>query len=444
MDVKRILPVVLIVLLASACHKDNGPCLTCPPPYTQSILLDTLSIEPAAVVFQVSTRDSTHLGAVQLYRDSVSVFSKTIVSIDTTIIDTSLLPLHHYRYKAFRLMGNTPIDSSAAIVLTTMDTTSHNFTWEIDTLGEVESSWLNDVAIINDTLAYAVGEIYVAGQPYNIARWDGHAWNLSTLNFIYDYGTGYAQAVAVYAFGPTDVLVSAGASVMHWNGQHWTNLDYLYHSQGNILIGSVYRMWGTSVNDLYGVGLQGSILHWDGMNWQTIASGTTLDIQDIWGATDTKTGDQQIICVVSNKYTNSGMELLRISGGSAGVISDNGLPWSLSGIWFLPGKYYWVVGDGVYRKRFSIATIPWQGGANIVTTHYTFGVRGNDINDLVATGGQGEIVHFNGSTWTSYFASTRLGYGNYYSVAIRGNLIVAVGEDSPRGAIAIGKRNPAK
>ena len=41
------------------------------------------------------------------------------------------------------------------------DTTSHNFLWTLDTLGDGNSSTLYDVAIINDTLAYAVGEISV-------------------------------------------------------------------------------------------------------------------------------------------------------------------------------------------------------------------------------------------------------------------------------------------
>jgi hypothetical protein len=45
------------------------------------------------------------------------------------------------------------------------DTTSHNFTWHIDTLGNFgSSSSFNDVAIINDSLAYAVGEIFFARQ----------------------------------------------------------------------------------------------------------------------------------------------------------------------------------------------------------------------------------------------------------------------------------------
>ena len=41
------------------------------------------------------------------------------------------------------------------------DTTSHNFTWQTFTFGEHSSSTLYDVAIINDSSIWAVGEIYM-------------------------------------------------------------------------------------------------------------------------------------------------------------------------------------------------------------------------------------------------------------------------------------------
>ena len=46
------------------------------------------------------------------------------------------------------------------LLLTTLDTTSHDFSWKTFTFGGGGGSVLNDVAIVNDTLAYAVGEIY--------------------------------------------------------------------------------------------------------------------------------------------------------------------------------------------------------------------------------------------------------------------------------------------
>ncbi len=447
--------ILLTILLGISCHKDNGPCLTCPPPYTQSILLDTLSIESAAVVFQVSTMDSTHLGAVQLYRDSVSVFSKTILSIDTTIIDTVLLPAHHYRYKAFRLTGNTPIDSSAAIVLTTMDTTSHNFTWEIDTLGDGNSSVLNDVAIVNDTLTYAVGEIYKQDSsglfetaPYGVAVWNGRTWQLEQLHAPGPTPGSAASILAplrgLFAFSPTDVWL-AGGGVFHWNGQSQTVTPYWINSfPGNpnpILWGGAVKLWGTSSTDLYAVATAGGIAHYDGHAWQEIYSGTTLDIQDIWGSRNQKTGEWEILAVAGNYYVNNERKILQITGTTATALSDSGINWALNGLWFSPGKQYWVVGTGLWEKRPNINALRWNGGPNVITTYTTNRIRGTEINDIFFCGAYGDLFHFNGVSWHSYRSETNLSSGQYVSIAVSGNEVFAVGEDNPRAVVARGKRN---
>ncbi len=67
------------------------------------------------------------------------------------------------------------------------DTTSHAWTFTITMLGGASGSALYDVAIVNDTMAYAVGEIYSDSSvqfgypPSVIAKWDGTAWNSSPL-----------------------------------------------------------------------------------------------------------------------------------------------------------------------------------------------------------------------------------------------------------------------
>ncbi len=449
---KKILPVVLLLLLASACHNDNGPCLSCPPPYTQSILLDTLSIEPAAVVFQVSTRDSTHLGVVQLYRDSVSVFSKTILSIDTTIIDTALLPAHHYRYKAYRLTGSTPIDSSAAVVLTTMDTTSHNFTWEIDTLGGASSSMFNDVVIINDTTVIAVGQVYVFDStgsvdltPYSIAKWNGRTWELKRLYATLPaLGTNPALLVpltGVFAFSPTDVWL-AGGGVFHWDGQSQTVTPYWINSfPGNpnaILWGGAVKLWGTSSTDLYAVATAGGIAHYDGHTWQEIYSGTTLDIEDIWGSRNQKANDWEIIAVASNIDLNNGKEVLRINSNTATAIPDSGLPWSLTGIWFSTNQAYYIVGDGIFFERS--LNQPWRSLHQGLTTYYTGAIQAAGINDVAIVGAFGVALHYNGSSWRNYQSQTGLASGSWGAVRIEENLMIAVGQDFDKAVVLIGRR----
>jgi len=54
-----------------------------------------------------------------------------------------------------------------------MDTTSHNFIWEIDTLG-IGGSYLNDVAIIDENNIWVVGNIETDTATYNAAHWDGN------------------------------------------------------------------------------------------------------------------------------------------------------------------------------------------------------------------------------------------------------------------------------
>ena len=72
-----------------------------------------------------------------------------------------------------------------------MDTTSHNFTFEMITFGgQIGSSVLFDVAIINENNIWAVGEIWIADTSqlgytkYNAVHWDGNSWELKRITSI--------------------------------------------------------------------------------------------------------------------------------------------------------------------------------------------------------------------------------------------------------------------
>jgi len=109
------------------------------------------------VWLQISTRNSIH-SRIVLTRDTVTLDTLILTTNEMTFVDENLLPSHRYVYTALLLDGG----KSAQTIAETMDTTSHDFSWQIYTLGDgTGSSCLYDVAIINDTLAYAVGEIYI-------------------------------------------------------------------------------------------------------------------------------------------------------------------------------------------------------------------------------------------------------------------------------------------
>ncbi len=316
-----------------------------------------------------------------------------------------------------------------------LDTTSHNFIFTQCTFGgQGGSSYFKDVAILDDGDIWAVGEIYTIDSMYNAAHWDGVGWHLKKINVNYKGNIITPPLEGAFAFSPLDIWM-VGSFPIHGDGTSWT----LYQLQDMGLSVSVSKAWGTSSSDIYFVGVQGGIVHYDGATWTKLASGTTLDVQDVFGAANPLTGATEVLAVASQPWSNFDRTILQISGTTVTTLPNDSIQYSLSTVWFVPGSVYYVAGSGVYQKhRLSEPT--WSNGVYDITHYYIYSMRGNAANDIVAVGGMGEVLHYNGTTWKSYYDQTKLVYGNYYGVAIKGNVAVAVGDDSPRAIIAVGRR----
>ena len=114
----------------------------------------------------------------------------------------------------------------------TPDTTSHDFTWQIDILGDGNASRLNDVCIIDENDVWAVGKIYLKDStgefiypPYNAVHWNGTQWELKKITVIYKGNAVVAPLYGVFAFSATDIWTTSGTPI-HGNGQKWTNCRY--------------------------------------------------------------------------------------------------------------------------------------------------------------------------------------------------------------------------
>jgi hypothetical protein len=310
-----------------------------------------------------------------------------------------------------------------------MDTTSNNFTWQMYTLGEY--STLHDVVIVNDTFVIAVGNIYQpdSGTTYTVATWNGIRWKLS-------HGS-YAEMRAVFALSDSDIWAGTSAPY-RWDGSMW----HPYRIDPGVFNGYINRFWGTSDSNMYMVGTNGSIAHFDGRTWNQLESSTTLDIQDIWGSVNSKTGQLEVIAVASLPYSSYDRKILSIRGTTVTPLSDDFISTSVTGAWFLPGKKYFVSGDGVYTKQdpYDTTFIWLPDPATYASTFYEWAIRGIDLNDIAIAGDAGEILHFNGVRWQSYRSITHLDYANFHSVAFKGNMIVAVGDNFDAAVVAIGRR----
>jgi hypothetical protein len=62
------------------------------------------------------------------------------------------------------------------------------------------------------------------------------------------------------------------------------------------------------------------------------------------------------------------------------------------------------------------------------------------LNDIVACGAYGELLHFNGKDWQSFQSEVQLHAGSYREIKIKDNFTIAVGYDSPKAVITIGRR----
>ena len=84
----------------------------------------------------------------------------------------------------------------------------------------------------------------------------------------------------VWAASPTAVwVVSEAGEIFRWDGSSWETALSADRT-GAIVLRSV---WGSSERDIWAVGDRGVMLHWDGTSWSFFESGTTRDLTQVLG-----------------------------------------------------------------------------------------------------------------------------------------------------------------
>jgi hypothetical protein len=411
---------ISLFIITFSCDSTEPP----PPDETKPTL--TLAIDDASCTeawLQLTTKDLTLPAELTLKQynpegDSVTqTFS--LSTPDSLLFIDSLLPNQTYQYQVSSIQHQV---SSIKQPVTTMDTTSHNFTFQSWTFGTIGSSTLYDVAIINENNIWAVGEIMIADTSingytvYNAVHWDGSEWELHKFYFYTVSGqpdTGVYEARSILAFDANNVWITCGSQITKWNGVRQINRQWT----------SVYanKLWGSNNNNIYAVGINGQIAHYNGTSWQRIESGTTLIIGDIWGIKD-----------FNKKYLAADNSMLIVDSiNQVHRIESNGQ--SLSSIWGTNERLLYAAGgSGLLKyKNYNWEKVLEQGTIRIV--------RGSEYNDVYGLGNSiiGEITHFNGYTWTSINIGT---FYTHYGLSVKQNIIAAAGWNGDKALITIGQR----
>ena len=421
----RVMMISVLCTLALTCKKEPPPAV-----YIPTLALTAVDASCTEAWLKLTT---TQLPAtvrlVRLTPTLHTVQTLQLTTPDTLLIDEGLLPRRTYTYKAYGLevrgSGFEVVDSSTQATVTTMDTTSHNFTWQIDTLG-THSSVLYDVAIINDTLVYAVGEIFHRDSSenwtfFNLAKWNGREW---TLHRVY-YNGGIFTARWILAFSENDIWIE---ELIHWNGTTFQPrpIDPMFYGVRTT------KAWGTSSSDFYVVGNGGFIAHYDGVRWRRIESGTSTHINDAWGVVNPIKGEREVYCPVTSFFTPGDKKILKITNQT----HVDSIPWqpqrNIYSLWSRTGVPIYVCGSTLHVRRGG----QWwevNYGASLALN----AIRGEDLNNIFVVGDFGIISHFNGVHWQIVGYDFDSVYG---SVAVARDIMIAVGTKNARGIITIGRR----
>jgi len=414
------------LLLNSGCKKN-----TTEPVETLALNVENVSCTEAWV--KITTTNYQTPNTLTLFVNDKAEQNITLTNTDTLLYVDSLLPNRSYIIKA-AFVTNKQLQTTNEVIATTMDTTSHNFTWQTFIFGVHSSSVLYDVATIDENNIWAVGEIYMndsLGKPdphaYNAVHWDGSKWEVKR---IYYYGAcsavEYPPLKAVWTFSDSNIVITNGGSIGWFNGET-VKLDC---GVNPLLTGSINKMWGTNNSNLYVVGNGGNIAHYDGKSWQKIESGTTSIINDVWGIKD-KVGNSILYCPVSSFFEPGDKKILKITNNKVDSFLWN-KDLRLYSAWTDKENFLFVCGEGAFENKFGTwnqIALP-EVGMN--------SVRGNNINDIFIVGDYGFISHFNGVNWKVISSPNDKGYSE---VNIKDDLVVICGQNQGHGIIEIGNRN---
>ncbi len=349
---------------------------------------------------------------LRVYRNDQMLWQKPYTAADSIVYDSTLAPAHTYTYRAELWSGSRQLARSNAVTVTTLDTTSHDFEWEIiEFPSPYGSGALYDVAIINENDIWAVGEIYSDSNqtwlPYNAVHWDGEKWELRRIFYNHQSSNFIRPIPSVFAFNENDIWFG---NFTHWNGSDFESiiLNINFPSQAK-------KIWGTSSGDFYIVGNNGLVAHYDGSSWRRIESGTELGLTDIWGVSE-----KEIYAIGVHRgrylgivlfYDGNGLQKLidgvtETSGFEINKLFKTQLYGTTEGVWVDEMGTVYTVGNLMYQYRLGkwdfVRSLPENylgGNPGNYYRGYLYAVRGNRSNDMFIVGEGNTCIHFNGMTW---------------------------------------------
>lgn len=399
---------LLFVLYPISC-KDCTTEPTDNPDY--DIQLSAIESAPTYIRLSVSISDSGSVRQYALQRDSEMVVTDTLFGKDTILVDSELEPSTSYQYRLLIQDKGKTIDSSEPLTIITPELSEHTFSsWDIQTIGGNNSS-LNDIFYVDENNIWAVGKIDTGDSSYNAMHWDGEKWNYELIGIMGVICEG------IYYFSGNDIWIATGI-IYHWSGNKWERFHLWDMGILGDDDGGVTDIWASSSTNIYFIGRKGSIVHYDGQTFKKMDTGTKINLTDIWGEIDPKTGVTHI-WVCGHADNSLASVILFLNNGEWKKIYeryaddsnslDNVLRYNphCNTIWTHPdSEKLWVGGGyGLFTldNKFSptkYTEIDVLGEIGYFSCPHQ--IRGDSPYDIFITGAYSSLYHYNGQTWSRY------------------------------------------
>ena len=425
-------------------------CNSVEPPAGLTIKLKLEDVSCTEAWIELTSTNLTLPTNVTLYKNDVVGQNIILSHADTLLYIDSLFPNQTYLFQSVIQPINQSKVKSNQLSVTTMDTTSHNFTWQTWTFGEHSSSVLYDVAIIDENNIWAVGEIYMndsLAQPdpnaYNAVHWDGSEWTLHRIMFYTVCGqqslSSYT-AKSILAFNENDIWIAM-------DGDQITRLENEVQTNTICLPWSfvINKIWGSSSNDLYVVGNNGNIARYYNGTWSRIESGTDVDLKDVWGSPDgtvwacgyNSSYSLTVLIKLDNNIIN------KLYEGSPNNKNNNLYIGPLSGGWTNSKFFTYLLNWGALYKQDNKDELDLSTLSQPFFYDVAFCICANDKNDIIVSGESGMFGHFNGVRFYD-LPDLRRGNIQYLGNDIKDNFFIVVGWDYStiltKAIVTIGRR----
>lgn len=346
---------------------------------------------------------------------------------DSLLYIDSLLPNKSYQYQASSIQHQV---SSNKLNVTTMDTTSHNFTFEILEFGDGSSSYFNDVWIFDENNIWAVGDIDFPSGFTNFIQWDGNEWKA---RYPYITSSGIEGIWAV----DTSLIYFASGSILKYQNGDFENIII----PGNWQTGQrIEKLWGSSKSNIYGVGPWGTIVYYNGVKWTKIDFDTQWYFYNITGNKETGVAyavaiNQVDDCVIV-KIDDSNVSIYYQKSLSNIKVASRTIT-GIKNYLYISGFYYQNLICRLNDKGDiqTIHVLPLALGVR-----QSFALQSNDIFYAGEENSVARLVHFNGVNY-KIFDFPQIDPDNYGGIYAIKDLAVSVGFTNNKAYLIIIRRS---